>query len=394
MSTPLSPRARRILTWSPAAVLVLTLAAASPALIHRFGSDATVIAVNSELARSITILGAGDTLVHPPLWTQAAEDAKARRKPGYDFDPVFADLKGVVSTADLALCHMEAPMGPGIPKDFPRFNAPIQLAGALHKIGFDGCSTASNHSLDQGENGVVSNIEALNRAHLNHTGTFRTLAESQEVNLYHVKDVLVGHLSYAYGLNPGTAMPPAKPWMANLIDIPKILADAHRLKGAGANIVVVSLHWGVERSHNPNSQQLNGAKALLASPDIDLLIGHHSHVVQPMEQINGKWVAYGVGNLVARHDFPIPDNKEGILPRFTFSEVSAGKWQVTRAEAIPIWLSLEPRIKIINVPDAMARMATVDARRSKYANAMNRITGYLDRRGAQSQGLRIVTSVG
>jgi poly-gamma-glutamate synthesis protein (capsule biosynthesis protein) len=153
--------------------------------------------------------------------------------------------------------------------------------------------------------------------------------------------VKIAQLSYTFGFN-GLSRPAGHQWMANLIDAPTILADAHRARAAGAEIVVVSLHWGTEYSHAPNAMQVSLAKKLMASPDIDLILGCHAHVVQPMTKVNGKWVVYGMGNEVAHHAEPINDNREGILTRFTFTETTPGHWVATSGEAIPIWMQLGP----------------------------------------------------
>ena len=361
-----------------AGALVTSLAWAGESKTNKSVSAAT---------QSVTILGGGDLLVHPPLWKQAAEQAKSGQK--YNFDPVFSGIRSVVTGADLALCHMEAPMGPGAPQDFPRFRAPVQLAGAVARAGFDGCSTASNHSMDQDVKGVTSTLEALDSAGLGHTGTARNPGEWGRHSIYDVSGAQVGHLSYAYGMNRNT--PPRKgPWMANVIDIPAILASARQLRLAGADIIVLSMHWGSEYNHAPTTKQVTGARELMASPDIDVIIGHHAHVVQPAEKINGKWVFYGVGNLVARHDFPKPENREGILPRLTFAPTKRGTWEVVKAEAVPTWLSLEPVISVVNLPDTINRLSSSDNRNAKYRAAHKRIVSYLDQRGAVAQGLRVV----
>lgn len=382
--------ARRRVAWTiaPIAALALTAAAASPVLSRRLGPDRTAAepVVNG---RSITVVAAGDILVHPPTWEQARKDAG--RYGTYDFDPIFSRVRPVIETADLALCHIEAPMGPGAPQDFPRFNAPLQLAESVKNTGFDGCSTASNHSLDQGEAGLSANLSALERHGLKHTGTARTAEEANTPTIYDVQGVKVGHLSYAYGLNPGTAVPAGKPWMANIIGPKRILKAARKLKQAGADIVILSAHWGTEKVHSPNAQQLSLAPKLLASPDIDAIIGHHAHVVQPAEQIDGEWIFYGVGNLLARHDFPTPDNKEGIIPRITFVQRGDGSWTTEIAEAIPIWLGIEPEVRIFNLPHSLAVMSDLDRRRTKYAAAYQRIQGYLGERGALEDGLVVVS---
>jgi hypothetical protein len=343
--------------------------------------------------RQITITASGDILVHPPTWQQGRADAERAGKPGYDFTPLFADVRDTIAAADLAICHMEAPMHPGAPRDFPRFRAPTDMAAAVAAAGYDTCSTASNHSLDQGEAGVSANLDALEAAGLSHTGTYRTAQAATVPTVYDVAGVKVGHLSYAYGLNPGTATPPGKAWLANLIDPAAILAAARAARAAGAEIVVLSIHWGTEGVHEPNAQQVELARTLTASPDIDLIIGHHAHVVQPIERVNGKWVAYGVGNTIARHDFPTNDNREGVIVSFTFTRAVDGRWEATRAEATPIWLSLKPTLRLVDLADVLSRLSTLDRRRGIYQPAYDRITGHVTARGAADAGL-VVTPIG
>lgn len=385
-----TPRRRVLWTFGPIVVLGLTLAATAPVMADRLGPDHTAAVTRpAGGGQQVTVLGAGDILVHPPTWQQAQQDSG--KLGDYNFNAILSRVRPVISSADLAICHMETPMGPGQPKDFPRFNAPVSLAAAVKHVGFDGCSTASNHSLDQGEHGVQANLAALEAQGLKHAGTARTPGEANTPTIYTVNGVRIGHLSYAYGLNPGTAVPPGKPWMANILDQKRVLTAARQLKTAHhADLVILSAHWGVEKRHELNAQQLTLAKAFLTSPWIDLIIGHHAHVVQPAEKIGGKWVFYGVGNLLARHDFPNPDNKEGILPRVTFTRQPDGTWRTTRAEAIPTWLGVDPDVRVFNLPHSLAVMSDLDRRRTKYQAAYDQIRGHLDGRGAFTAGLTVV----
>ncbi|SCF44738.1 poly-gamma-glutamate synthesis protein (capsule biosynthesis protein) [Micromonospora purpureochromogenes] len=339
--------------------------------------------------RQITIAGSGDILVHPPTWQQARSDAAKAGQDGYEFDPIFDDIRPVVSAADLAICHMEAPMGPGSPQDFPRFRAPTDLAPAVKTAGYDTCSTSSNHALDQGEKGVYDNLDALDAAGLRHTGTFRSAAEQVRPTIYQVNGVKIGHLSYAMHFN-GLKPPTGKAWLANRIDVPAIKKAAAATRKAGAQIIVLSAHWGTELVHEPSGDQLFWARKLIADPNIDLIIGHHAHVVQPFEKVGDKWIAYGVGNTLARHDFPVDANREGVIAAFTFTEQPNHRWKITRAQATPIWLSLKPTIRVVNLPAIVEHMPSVDRRRALYTAAMDRITGYLNSRGAEAAGLHIV----
>lgn len=342
--------------------------------------------------RVFTILGAGDVLVHPELTNQARRDAARSGRPGsLDFNPMFRQARATVSGADLAICHLETPLAPpdGPFVGFPKFSVPPQVVDAIRGTGFDACSTASNHTIDQGEAGVKRTLATLDAAKIGHTGSARSQQEALTPRIYTRNGVRVGHLAYALHFN-GLQRPAGKEWMANLIEPAKILAAARKLRAAGAEIVVLSMHWGTEYENLPDARQEEWSKPLIASPDIDLILGHHAHVVQPIEKVGQKWIAYGMGNEVARHLEPEFANREGVMARFTFTEMAKGKWRVTLAEAIPTWMDLNPDIRLVDLPTALADPATPANRRAIYQAAEDRIRGYLLARGGASNGLKVL----
>lgn len=344
--------------------------------------------------RTFTLLGAGDILLHPGLWAQGRRDARARGRTGYDFDPLFASAVPDISGADIAVCHLETPVGrPGGPfTGFPVFEVPPQIARTIHDVGYDTCSTASNHSLDGGQAGVVRTLSALDAAGVRHTGTARSAREAATPDLIRLADgVTVAQLSYAFGFN-GLIRPADKPWLANRIDVRAILAAAHRAKLAGADVVVVSLHFGTEYRQSPNPQQLSVVRALLASPDVDLILGCHAHVVQPLQEINGKWVAYGMGNQVATQPFSQP-TQDGLMVRFTFTEAAPGKFRVSRAEAIPTFMYTGQEggpTRLIDIPAELAKPGLSTARRRLYVASWKRTAREVDAMGAGRHGLIVL----
>ncbi len=138
----------------------------------------------------------------------------------------------------------------------------------------------------------------------------------------------VAQLSYTYATN-GIPLPQGQPWAVNLIDQKKIIADARSARAAGADVVVVSVHWGTEWQQEPDEQQRTLARALTASrtagrPDIDLILGTHAHVPQAYEKVNGTWVVYGMGDQLAGYMYNPPDVVDGrgnqsSMARFTFA---------------------------------------------------------------------------
>ena len=252
---------------------------------------------------TFTILAAGDVLTHESVNSAARVDG------GYDFAPLFAPVQPFIAGADLALCHMEVPVAPpgSSPSGFPMFGAPAELASALATVGWDGCSTASNHSVDRGAAGVVATLDAFDAAGLGHAGTARAAEEAatQVYTLYREGQwIRVAHISATYGTN-GLPVPADSPWMVQLIDTAGIVAQANAAREAGADVVVASVHCCVEYTSEPTARQEEIADELAASGAIDLLIGHHAHVPQPVAEFpggprgEGMWAAYGLGNFVS-----------------------------------------------------------------------------------------------
>ena len=172
----------------------------------------------------------------------------------------------------------------------------MEIVDAIADAGYDACSTASNHSLDGGTAGIGATLDALDRAGVAHAGTARTEAESRRITMLDVAGARVAQLSYSFGFNGFT---PEHEWQANRIEVDRILDDARRARERGADLTVVSLHWGVEPLTTPTAFQVQVADRLTRSRFVDAIVGHHAHVVQPIERVNGKVVAYGMGNFLS-----------------------------------------------------------------------------------------------
>jgi poly-gamma-glutamate capsule biosynthesis protein CapA/YwtB (metallophosphatase superfamily) len=341
--------------------------------------------------RQFTVIAAGDVLLHSGFWSQAAAAARRSGRPGYDFRPLLAPVRAEVSGADLAICHLETPLGrPAGPfTGYPVFSVPPQIATALRATGYDDCDTASNHSLDGGAAGVARTVAALDAAGITHTGSARGAAEAARTDLLWVAGVPVAHLAYTFSFN-GIPLPRQRPWLANRLEVPRILADAHRAREAGAQVVIVSLHWGTEYQHAPDAAQLRRARILLSAPDIDLILGCHAHVVQPMERIGEKWVVYGMGNEVAWQP-QRQDTRDGVMPRLTFTEVAPGRFRATAVAAVPTFMRLEGRTAtLVDLPVALADPRLPAPRRAAYLASWQRTRRYLDARGAAASGLVVL----
>jgi poly-gamma-glutamate synthesis protein (capsule biosynthesis protein) len=285
-----------------------------------------------------TLAFGGDLLTHLPLVAGAQRYGAAAGVP-YDFGPMLAPMTPVLSSVDLALCHLEVPLvGDGQQiSGYPSFHAPRELATAIAGAGYDGCSTASNHSLDGGRPAIDATIATFDALGLGHVGTARSPEEDVAPRLYDLDGVAVAHLSYAYGFN-GYEPPADAPWIVDRIDPAVIARDAAAARVAGADLVVVSLHWGTEYQHEPDAFQRETAAAVTAIADVDLVIGHHAHVVQPVEQVGGTWVVFGLGNQLSNQADDA--KRDGLTVVVTVAGPAGGPMAVRSIEAVPTFVDL------------------------------------------------------
>ena len=345
---------------------------------------------------TVTIALTGDVLLHSGVTDQAARDGAAnpgQASHGLDYRPLLAGAKPFVEGADLAICNLETPVAPpgGPYTSYPVFSVPPEILPALVDTGFDACTTASNHTVDKGVPGIQRTLDAMDAAGLKHAGSNRSAEEQSGTTMLDAHGVKVALLAYAYGLN-GFRLPADKAWAVDVIDTATILADARAARAAGAQIVLVALHAGTEYQILPTAQQRDVATALAASPDIDLIYGHHAHVVQPFDKIGDTWVAYGLGNMIAhQHRLPkLTMAQHEVMASFTFAQGSDGRWTVTRAEARPAAMSnLNEPLRYVDLATLLADPAVSEARKAAYRPFYDRAVAALTKLGAGGKGLVI-----
>ncbi|MEU3026808.1 CapA family protein [Streptomyces incarnatus] len=403
---------RTLLTLLPPLALVATVSGCG---LLADGSDSE----GRGGGRSFTVAAAGDILMHPELVDQARADAKRTGKgvDGLDFGPMMAGIKPVISRADLAICHFEPVMGRarGPFEGFPDFQVPPQTARTIKDIGYDTCSTASNHTLDHGYAGVKRTLDALDEAGLKHTGSARTRKEALTPLVLDVKGVKVAQLSFAYGFNEPHELPAGKPWVADRQDLGRIQAAEKRAREAGAEVVILSLHWGREHHPEPSSSQISFARQIAEHTGINLVIGHHAHVVEPMEKVGDTWITYGLGNQIARHEVPTGLTEEGVIAWFAFTEHGKGHWAV-RPRFEPTLLTIPSDTegaegaagdgtagrdgdgvrdyRLLDVPAALRDDSGLSAaQRARLRLAFERTEGTLLNRGAAEDGLKPLTAL-
>lgn len=288
--------------------------------------------VNAQSGSSVqfSLVMAGDVLPHNTVEWDADKLVKGANT--YDFAPMMAPIRPWIENADLALCSLEVPIAPVGEKitGYPLFAAPKDLATSLKQVGWDGCATANNHSLDKGKAGVKRTLEVLEAAGLGHTGTGRTPRETPIAQFYRVTkngvSLTVAHLSATTFIN-GPQSPAVYSTSVHALKPEQITRLAAGARKAGADIVVFTPHWGTEYRHTPDKQQEDIASKIAAGGMVDVILGGHPHVPEPIKLLpggvagRGMWVAYSMGNFLSDQNESYTDlsTSSGLLMRVAIS---------------------------------------------------------------------------
>jgi len=354
--------------------------------------------------RVVKMMFTGDTLVHGAVFNQAQTYGTKSGK-AYDFNPMFDKVRPIISSADVAICHQETPLSADNKQlsGFPVFSTPHEIADGLLNAGYDGCSTASNHSFDRNVQGITDTTAVFEQVGLKQSGMARTPDENAKAAVYTANGVTIAHLAYTYGLN-GYVLPADKPWLVRLINKDKdsptdqpyasqfILADAKAARTAGADLVVISIQWGAEYQSKPTPSQVALANELLASPDIDLVVGHHVHVIQPIDRVGEKYVVFGVGNFLSNQspqaDPSLPAaSQDGVVVDVTFTESDVnGVFKTTKVGYTPTWVDRSGYI-ITPVAAALKDASTPATTKTVLQQSWQRTTTAINANGATEKGV-------
>ena len=240
----------------------------------------------------------GDAMQHAPQITAAQQPDGT-----YDYSPCFEYLKDDIMWADLAVVNLECPLGGKPYTGYPCFSAPESYAQQLKDVGFDLFLTANNHCLDRRDRGLMRTCQALDSLGIPHIGTYRDLQERSQ-RIPYIADVTgmkIAFLDYTYGTN---GIPIQGNVVVDFIDQQQIADDIALARQRGAHAICVNLHWGIEYQLKPVASQRTLADWLVTQ-GVDLIIGGHPHVVEPMEvrysQEYGKKVllVYSMGNFIS-----------------------------------------------------------------------------------------------
>ena len=270
------------------------------------------------------LLFVGDAMQHQAQLDRAKEIGGDH----YDYSGCFTYIAPEVTSADYAVCNLEVPLGGGPTySGYPCFSAPDSYAKALKDAGFDLFLTANNHCLDRRDKAARRTLTALDELGVDHIGTYHDAAQREKLVPF-IKDIngiRIGFLNYTYGTN---GIEPTEGAEIALIEKGRMADEIRKTRDAGAEIVVVTIHWGVEYVLIQNKNQENIADFLI-NQGVDLIIGGHPHVIQPMKVVRNEkedkdvLLVYSLGNFIS--NMKTADTRGGALVRAVIERDENGK---------------------------------------------------------------------
>lgn len=258
-------------------------------------------------AHSLSLVMAGDALLHTPVFKDAQKVDSSTGAITYNFAKMFAPIAPLIARYDLAFYNQETILGGtelGL-SSYPSFNSPQEFGDTMLSLGFNLISLANNHTLDKGERGVramlaywhTKEAESIARAMpITIAGSYTSQEDRDKPRIYEKNGITYALLAYTYGTN-GIPIPKGKEYLVNVYTKDMLIRDVKALRDK-VDLLLVSMHWGIEYDFAPSKEQREFA-ALLASLGVDIVIGNHPHVIQPIEKIGNTLVIYSHGNLIS-----------------------------------------------------------------------------------------------
>lgn len=249
--------------------------------------------VELPVTSKLSLIMVGDCLIHGAVYGDAKEND------GYDFNPMLENVKDYISSYDLAFYNQESILGGteiGL-STYPRFNSPYEVGDAFRNVGFNLVGLANNHTLDRGEKAIINSKNYWNQfKDIITAGSYSSVEDRDNVKILEKNGISYTLLSYT-DLTNGLTFPDGKDYLVNKYSEDKVRDDIAKVRDK-VDLLLVSMHFGEEYSHVPNLRQREIAR-YLASLGVDIVIGHHSHVVQPIEFIGETMVIYSLGNFIS-----------------------------------------------------------------------------------------------
>lgn len=308
---------------------------------NNFLENITEQSTKEDKSITFTMTAIGDTLCHNTQYW----DAYKKETGEYDFSYVYEDIENYTNAADITIGSLETTFA-GEERgysNYPTFNTPDSLATALKNIGVDIISLAGNHALDYGYTGLCRTIDVLDNNDILHLGTYKTAKEQEELLIQDIKGVKIAFINYTYGTN-GIPIPSGKEFCVNLIDKDLIKKQIEQAKGQNVDMIVACMHWGTEYRTTANSEQEELADFLFKN-GVDIIIGNHPHVLEPMEKRNitledgtekEVFVVYALGNFTADQRDEI--TRDSAILNLTITKNLDNKISIDKVDYVPIYM--------------------------------------------------------
>lgn len=253
----------------------------------------------AELFSRVSFVAVGDNLIHDTVYEQAA----ARSSSGYDFSDAYERIADKISEPDVAILNQETIISTEHNvSSYPMFNSPVEVGDEMLEIGFDVFNIATNHSIDCGEKGLVSAINFWKSKNAVTTGAYLNNDDFNNIPMREVNGVKIAYLGLTESTN-GLSLPDDSDVILVKASDESLLQQRIMKAKETADVVIVNAHWGNEYTHEPTDAQRELAQKL-AAWGADVIIGHHPHVIQPVEYITNSdgrktLVAYSLGNFIS-----------------------------------------------------------------------------------------------
>lgn len=282
--------------------------------------------------KSISFLACGDNIIHECVYLDAMTQATASGSASdYYFDNMYSNVEDMIKSADISFINAEGPLDTDYKASgYPNFNAPKEAGEALVNVGFDIINLANNHMLDLNSNvGMRGTIDYWKDKNVLTIGAYEGEDDYNTIRYIERDGVKIALLSYTYSTN-GNKLPTDETtlWVPYIddADITRHIAEAKEKY----DLVFVSMHWGQENEFSPNAEQKRLAQ-LIADCGADVIIGHHSHTIQPVEWVTGKngnntLVTYSLGNFL--HTQLKDINLVGSIFTFDINEKDGGGYAI------------------------------------------------------------------
>lgn len=277
---------------------------------------------------TVSFVAVGDNLMHQRLLDEAKADDD------YDFSSYYTNIKPYIEQADLAFVNQETILGGGKASGYPYFNTPDAMAKNLHDVGFDIVNGSTNHALDQGYEGIQHSIQVFkNYQDMHYIGLYQSQEERDQIQVVEKDGLRIAFLAYNQMLNYTEDYPS---YCINDFDEEKMKNDVENAKEI-SDIVIVSCHWGIENDMEPQPFQKKNAK-FLADLGVDIVLGTHTHTLQPVEWIEGQdghqtLVAYSLGNFIS--GMLEEDSQLGGMLTCDFKK-DGSEWSIQNVTLVPL----------------------------------------------------------